>query len=97
MFNADRRCQLLRKAVRPQIGKKKIGLMLVAQPLPASPVQCWKLGMIISELVTNSVRVPLGGTSAKSVLPGSCTATKYRPLDHLVGGGQQVLQEFQSG
>jgi two-component sensor histidine kinase len=42
--------------VRSQLEYRGIGLTLVEHSFPLSSVKCWMLGMILAELVFNSVR-----------------------------------------
>ena len=46
-------CQSIRHA---KLDNRDIELELIAPPLPMSSERCWKLGMILSELITNSMR-----------------------------------------
>ena len=46
-------CQAISRA---KLQHKGIDLMLVERPLQLSAVQCWRLGMIVTELITNSCR-----------------------------------------
>jgi two-component sensor histidine kinase len=46
-------CQTTR---RTRLDQRDIELVLVEHPLPIRSERCWKLGMIVSELITNSVR-----------------------------------------
>lgn len=46
-------CQSIRHA---KLENRDIALELIAPPLPISSERCWKLGMIVSELITNSMR-----------------------------------------
>jgi two-component sensor histidine kinase len=46
---------------RARLANGGIGIIYrEAKPIPCSAVQCWTLGMIVSELVTNSVRHAFG-------------------------------------
>ena len=46
-------CQSIRHA---KLDHRDIELEFIAPPLPMSSERCWKLGMIVSELITNSMR-----------------------------------------
>jgi two-component sensor histidine kinase len=46
-------CQSIRRA---RLDDRGIELVLVASPLQMRSERCWKLGIIVSELITNSVR-----------------------------------------
>ena len=48
--------QLCAAIVRSQLDHKGIQLILVEHSFPLNSVRCWKLGMILSELISNSVR-----------------------------------------
>src|SRR6201989_1065159 len=47
---------LCRAISRATLQHKGIDLVLVEQPLQLSSAQCWRLGMIIAELITNACR-----------------------------------------
>ena len=46
-------CQSIKRA---RLDQRDIELVLVETPLPLQSEQCWKLGMIVAELITNTVR-----------------------------------------
>ena len=48
--------QLCRSITRSQLERKKISLVLAAQPLRLAADRCWRLGMIVFELVNNAAR-----------------------------------------
>jgi two-component sensor histidine kinase len=48
--------QLCHSISRSQLDSRKIKLVLAAQPLNLSADHCWRLGMIVFELVNNAVR-----------------------------------------
>ena len=47
---------LCKSISRSKLATRNINLVLAVPQVRASSVQCWKLGMITSELITNSVR-----------------------------------------
>jgi len=51
-------CQSIRRA---KLDRRDIELVLVEHPLQMRSERCWKLGMIVSELITNSVRHAFDG------------------------------------
>jgi two-component sensor histidine kinase len=51
-------CQSIRRA---RLNESNIDLVLVERPLQMRSDRCWKLGMIVSELITNSARHAFGG------------------------------------
>jgi two-component sensor histidine kinase len=51
-------CQSIKRA---RLDRRGIELVLTESPLPLLSEQCWKLGMIVSELITNSARHAFGG------------------------------------
>jgi two-component sensor histidine kinase len=51
-------CQSIRRA---RLDDRGIELVLVEHPLPMQSARCWKLGIIVSELITNSVRHGFNG------------------------------------
>jgi two-component sensor histidine kinase len=55
--------QLCRSISRSQLDGRQIELVLAAQPLQLSADQCWRLGMIVFELINNAARhaFPGGG------------------------------------
>jgi two-component sensor histidine kinase len=48
--------QLCRSITRSQLERRKISLVLAAQPLQLPADRCWRLGMILFELVHNAAR-----------------------------------------
>jgi two-component sensor histidine kinase len=65
---------------RAKLQSNGVELMLVEHPIRLSTFQCWKLGMIISELITNSCRHAFGdkGGSIRVELikQGSCAVCR---------------------
>lgn len=53
--------QLCHALVRSQIGAHQIELSVRAAPLQLHAVQCWRMGLIVTELVTNSARHAFSG------------------------------------
>jgi two-component sensor histidine kinase len=52
---------LCRSISRSKLDHMNIDLVLAAPPLLLESVRCWRLGMIVSELVTNAARHAFGG------------------------------------
>lgn len=48
--------QLCRAISRSKLDAKGIKLLLVERPFPMDSERCWRLGLIVSELITNSAR-----------------------------------------
>jgi two-component sensor histidine kinase len=48
--------QLCRSITRSRLEGRKISLLLAAQPLPLPADHCWRLGMIVFELINNAAR-----------------------------------------
>jgi two-component sensor histidine kinase len=48
--------QLCRSITRSQLEDRKISLVLAAQPLQLPADHCWRLGMIVFELISNAAR-----------------------------------------
>jgi two-component sensor histidine kinase len=55
-------CQTIRRA---RLDDRGIDLALVAHPLQMRSDRCWKLGIIVSELIMNSVRHAFNGGGGK--------------------------------
>jgi two-component sensor histidine kinase len=55
-------CQSIRRA---RLDDRDIELVLVAQPFQMRSERCWKLGIIVSELITNCVRHAFEGRGGK--------------------------------
>ena len=53
--------QLCRSISRSQLDSRKIRLVLAAQPLRLPADQCWRLGMIVFELINNAARHAFAG------------------------------------
>jgi two-component sensor histidine kinase len=53
--------QLCRSISRSKLSSQGIELVLIEHPLDLRSGQCWRLGMIVSELVTNAARHAFGG------------------------------------
>ena len=52
---------LCQSVSRARLKNNGIELVLVEHPVHLSSMQCWKLGLIVSELITNSCRHAFGG------------------------------------
>jgi two-component sensor histidine kinase len=57
--------RLCRAISGSQLDSRKIQLVLAAQPLWLPAEQCWRLGMIVFELVTNAARHAFSGNQGK--------------------------------
>jgi two-component sensor histidine kinase len=71
----QRLCQLIS---RSSLEARGIELSLVERPLQMDSARCWRLSMIISELITNSARHAFGNNGGKiwvELLPGGAFAT----------------------
>jgi two-component sensor histidine kinase len=55
-------CQSIRRA---RLDDRGIELILVGHPLHMQSTRCWKLGIIVSELITNSVRHAFDGRGGR--------------------------------
>lgn len=55
-------CQSIRRA---RLDDRGIELVLIARPLQMRTDRCWKLGIIVSELITNSVRHAFNGRGGR--------------------------------
>jgi len=67
--------QLCHALVRSQINWQDIELSVRAGPMQLHAVQCWRMGLIVAELVTNSARHAFTGNSGEiNVGLGSCAA-----------------------
>jgi two-component sensor histidine kinase len=74
-------CHSIRRA---KLNHQDIELVLVEHPLQMSSDRCWKLGMIVSELITNSARHGFcgrGGT-VRVELSGSGALAECRVMDN---------------
>jgi two-component sensor histidine kinase len=98
--------RLCQSISRSQLDCRGIELLLVERPLLLDSARCWRLGMIISELITNSARHAFannGGKIQVDLLPCSAFAkcrvadngrapTKVRP-----GGGFTIVEALVAG
>jgi two-component sensor histidine kinase len=67
--------QLCHALVRSQLNWQDIELSLRTAPLQLRAVQCWRMGLIVAELVTNSARHAFSGNGGViNVELGSCLA-----------------------
>jgi two-component sensor histidine kinase len=57
--------QLCRSISRSQLDGRQIELVLAAQPLQMSADHCWRLGMIVFELINNAARHAFPGREGK--------------------------------
>lgn len=59
--------ELCHSISRSRLRHKRIQLSLANQPLQLRPEQCWRLGMIVSELITNSARHAFGDRDSGAI------------------------------
>jgi two-component sensor histidine kinase len=62
---SDYFCVLCQSIRRARLDERNIELVLVSQALQMRSDRCWKLGIIVSELITNSVRHAFSGRGGK--------------------------------
>jgi two-component sensor histidine kinase len=62
---ADYLGELCRAISRSKLGHTNIQLMLSAAPLSLESDRCWRLGMIVSELITNAAQHAFAGRSGQ--------------------------------
>ena len=94
--------ELCRSISRSKLENRNIELVLVEQPLQMPSEQCWLMGMIVSELITNAIRHAFdqhGGTirvqcrtsqrfvECRVCDNGSASSTDVRP-----GSGLRILE-----
>jgi two-component sensor histidine kinase len=76
--------RLCQSITRSKLDSRGIELLLVERPLRMDSERSWRLGMIVSELITNSARHAFGNDGGKirvELLPGSAFA-KCRVADN---------------
>jgi two-component sensor histidine kinase len=98
----QRLCQSISRSV---LDSRGIELLLVERPLHMDSERCWRMGMIISELITNSARHAFGNNGGKirvDLLPNSVFA-KCRVADNgrapakvRPGGGFTIVEALVS-
>ena len=84
--------RLCRAIRRSKLDSGRIELSLVARKCPMNSQRCWRLGLIVSELITNSVRHGLsesGGSICVELVPAS-PFIKCRVTDN--GTSQPVIR-----
>jgi two-component sensor histidine kinase len=84
--------RLCRAIGRSKLDGRRIELSLVARKCPMNSQRCWRLGLIVSELITNSVRHGLsetGGAICVELVPAS-PFIKCRVTDN--GTSQPVIR-----
>jgi two-component sensor histidine kinase len=64
--------QLCRSISRSQLDARKIGLVLAAQPLRLPAHRCWRLGLIVFELINNAARHAFSGGAGEIRVALSC-------------------------
>jgi two-component sensor histidine kinase len=57
---------------RSKLEEMNIELVLTAEPVRLAPGQCWRLGMIVSELITNAARHAFAGGPGRIDVALSC-------------------------
>jgi two-component sensor histidine kinase len=70
--------RLCQSISRSKLDSRGIALLLVERPLQMDSERCWRLGMIIAELITNSARHAFGNSGGKiqvELLPSGAFAT----------------------
>lgn len=96
--------ELCHSISRSRLRHKRIQLSLANQPLQLRAEQCWRLGMIVSELITNSARHAFGGGDSGSIrveLLGRGPSAECRVMDNGVarkefrpGQGLKIIQSL---
>jgi two-component sensor histidine kinase len=79
--------QLCKSISRSKLGDKGIRLVFVERPLWIRSDQCWRLGLIVFELITNAVRHGFdrrGGLIHVELLPSDSLVECLLPSDSLV-------------
>ena len=86
--------QLCRAICGSKLDAKGIKLLLVERPFQMDSERCWRLGLIVSELITNSTRHAFrdnGGLIRVELLPSSvdhrmsCDGQRHKRADHPSG------------
>jgi two-component sensor histidine kinase len=67
--------QLCHALVRSKLNSQDIELTVSAAPLKLHSVQCWRMGLIVAELVTNSARHAFSGTGGIISVELACPET----------------------
>jgi two-component sensor histidine kinase len=78
MDAAEHLRRLCQSISRSRLDSRGIALLLVERPLQMGSERCWRLGMIIAELITNSARHAFGSNGGKvrvELLPRGAFAT----------------------
>jgi two-component sensor histidine kinase len=92
--------QLCRAICRSKLDAKGIQLVLVERPFQMDAERCWRLGMIVSELITNSARHAFrdgGGVIYVELLPSAsiieCRVSDNGRSDSIVapGNGTKIV------
>jgi len=90
--------ELCRSISRARLRHNGIELLLVENPLHLGSVQCWKLGLIVAELITNASRhafAPGGGT-IRVELRRQGSSAECRITDN-GSGAENVRQDIHPG
>jgi two-component sensor histidine kinase len=95
--------ELCRSISRSKLDHMNIDLVLAASPLLLESGRCWRLGMIVSELITNAARHAFSGRSGRIEVElfrvgGSvrCTVSDNgsAPADIVAGRGLRIVEEL---
>ena len=98
--------QLCLAISRSKLDRKDIELIFVERPLIVSSECCWRLGMIVSELVTNAIRHAFrehGGVIMVELIPSSSfvecrvTDTGTSEVDIRPGHGLRIVEALARG
>jgi two-component sensor histidine kinase len=88
---------------RSKLEEMNIELVLAAEPVRLAPGRCWRLGMIVSELVTNAARHAFGGRRGRIDVALSCAErlvtcvvadTGAAPAQVRPGRGFRIVEEL---
>jgi two-component sensor histidine kinase len=71
---ADYLASLCESLVRARLNERGINLTLVELNVQISAERCWRIGLIVSELITNSIRHALSGGSGQILIETHRTA-----------------------
>ena len=72
---------------RSKLDGLKIDLLVAASPLRLPSMQCWRLGMIVFELITNSARHAFGNGSGQ-------VRVEYRAFAKLLNAWSQTMAQL---
>ena len=96
--------QLCQAISRSKLDRKDIELRLVERPFRMDSERCWRLGLIVSELITNAERHAFrnaGGCIRVELLPSQsfagCRGTDVRTMEMSVRGAGSLSLKRSSG